>query len=94
MSETSARPRSKFLTKPLSTAIALACLAPPGVALAQQDTTVEEVIVTGSVIQRTEGIAAGSTDSRSPHLDPVAILVQQCFTLPLQGCDYRFICPQ
>ena len=51
---------SPFLSKPLYTAIYLAILAPGGGALAQQDSAVEEVIVTGSFIRRSEGIAAAS----------------------------------
>ncbi len=52
--------RNSFLSKPLYTAISLALLAPSGGAMAQQEPAVEEVIVTGSFIRRTEGITAAS----------------------------------
>lgn len=51
--------RHPFITKPLYAAISLALLSPVGGVMAQ-DANVEEVIVTGSFIRRTEGIAAAS----------------------------------
>ena len=69
---------SPFLSKPLYTAISLAILAPGGGALAQQDSAVEEVIVTGSFIRRSEGIAAAS---------PVIQLSAE--DLEAEGCVFR-----
>ncbi|PCI79202.1 MAG: hypothetical protein COB20_05310 [SAR86 cluster bacterium] len=49
-----------FRRKALYTSIALSVLSTPFYASAQQDSTVEEVVVTGSYIRRDEGIIAAS----------------------------------
>lgn len=51
--------RNPFITKPLYAAITLALLSPVGGVMAQ-DTAVEEVVVTGSFIRRSEGLTAAS----------------------------------
>ncbi|MBL4582690.1 MAG: TonB-dependent receptor [Gammaproteobacteria bacterium] len=50
----------KFRRKALCTSIALGLLSTPFYASAQQDSSVEEVVVTGSFIRRSEGLTAAS----------------------------------
>ncbi len=51
---------AKFKRKSLCAGIALGLLSTPFYASAQQDSQVEEVVVTGSYIRRSEGIIAAS----------------------------------
>ncbi|MBL4820593.1 MAG: TonB-dependent receptor plug domain-containing protein, partial [Gammaproteobacteria bacterium] len=54
------RKSHNFVLKTLTAAVSMALLSSAGNVLAQQEPTVEEVIVTGSFIRRSEGISAAS----------------------------------
>ena len=56
----SKRKSHKYPLKALSSAISLSLLSLSGAALAQQGQQVEEVVVTGSFIRRSEGFSAAS----------------------------------